>query len=103
MNEITRLNEKMASQGEAQHVLVVDDEEHVGLFIEVVLSSQGYEVTRYIDSKKALSHFVDNPQAFDFVITDQNMPKMSGTELVKNILRIQPDLTIILCVGYSLN
>lgn len=46
---------------ERQHIMVVDDEFHVGLFVEVLLSSRGYEVTRYIDSHEALTQFTEQP------------------------------------------
>lgn len=84
-----------------QHIMVVDDEFHVGLFVEVLLSNKGYEVTRYINSKEALSSFAEQPWLFDLIITDQNMPNMSGTELAKNLLTIRPDIPIILCTGFG--
>ena len=35
------------------------------------------------------------------MITDQTMPGLTGMELAKKILQIQPDTPIILCTGYS--
>lgn len=84
-----------------QHIMIVDDEFHVGLFVEVLLSSRGYEVTRYIDSQEALGRFTVQPWLFDLIITDHNMPKMSGAELAKNMLAIRPDVPVILCTGFD--
>ncbi len=49
----------------------------------------------------ALSAFRGNPNAFDVVITDQIMPRMSGLELAEAIEKMRPDLPIILCTGFS--
>ncbi len=40
-----------------------------------------------------------DPQAFDAVITDMTMPKMTGFKVAKELLLIRPDLPIILCSG----
>lgn len=85
----------------AQHIMVVDDEFHVGLFIEVLLSGKGYTVSHFVDSREALTRFTAQPWLFDLVITDQNMPNMSGIELSKSILTIRPDLPVILCSGFD--
>ena len=44
-----------------------------------------------------------DPHAFDLVITDMIMPKMTGSELAARMLEIRPDLPIILATGYSAN
>ena len=45
--------------------------------------------------------FSENPSQFDLVITDQTMPFMTGEDLGKEIMRIRPDIPVILCTGYS--
>ena len=84
---------------EPHHIMVVDDESHVGLYIEVLLASRGFDVTRCVDSKDALSRFAAQPWLFDLVVTDQNMPKMCGSELAKKLLAIRTNMPIILCTG----
>ena len=54
-----------------------------------------------LDSLEALEHVKSNPNKFDLVITDMEMPGMGGTQLAKKILEIRPDIPIILCSGYS--
>jgi DNA-binding NtrC family response regulator len=41
------------------------------------------------------------PDQFDLVITDQTIPGLTGAELAAQMLQIRPDLSIILCTGYS--
>ncbi len=66
-----------------------------------MLGHLGYKVTIMTNSVEALDLFKARPDDFDLVITDQTMPKMSGTELAKELLKIRPNLPIILCSGYS--
>ena len=42
-----------------------------------------------------------SPGSIDLVITDQTMPNMSGTELATELIKIRPDIPIILCTGFS--
>ena len=92
---------KHKGYNQALNILVVDDEDHVGLFIEVLLNSRGYNITRFSNAQHALEHFETDSQSFDLVITDQNMPIMSGSELSKSLLGVRPDIPIILCTGHS--
>lgn len=53
------------------------------------------------DPEDALAAFSLNPGYFDVVITDMTMPKMTGAKLAEGLIRIRPDLSIILCTGHS--
>jgi len=68
---------------------------------KIILGQLGYKVTISSDSRQALQIFQDQPDQFDLIITDQTMPAMTGAELAARMLRIRPDLPIILCTGYS--
>jgi DNA-binding NtrC family response regulator len=48
-----------------------------------------------------LKIFSAQPYDFDLVITDQTMPSMSGVELATVLLKIRPELPVILATGYS--
>ena len=65
------------------------------------LERLGYRVTATTDPAEALKMFASEPSRFDLVITDQAMPSMSGMLLANKLLKIQPELPIILCTGYS--
>ena len=45
--------------------------------------------------------FENQPNKFDLVLTDQIMPNMTGELLARQILKIRPDIPIILCTGFS--
>ena len=50
---------------------------------------------------EALAEFRTAPHRFDLVITDMTMPGLTGDQLVAKILRIRPDLPVIICTGFS--
>ena len=54
-----------------------------------------------MDSQEALKLFSGNPSQFDLVIADQTMPGMTGEALGKELMRIRPDIPVILCTGFS--
>lgn len=83
------------------HILIVDDEESVAMFLTELLKMSGYQVTMMTSSTEALSLFKKNPQRYDLVITDQTMPDITGGELASTLLQLRPDIPIILCTGYS--
>ena len=82
-------------------ILFVDDEEMLVEWGKAVLERLGYMVAAMTDSTKALNTFSSNPSRFDLVITDQTMPGMTGVQLSKEILKIKPNIPIILCTGHS--
>ena len=84
-----------------ERILVIDDEHMITDIVSRTLKGQGYHVTAETSSINALETFKSNPTTFDMVITDQTMPEMSGAELSAEILKIRPDMPIILCTGYS--
>jgi signal transduction histidine kinase/ActR/RegA family two-component response regulator len=84
-----------------ERILCVDDEELLVRLNTDILEKLGYTVTALNDSTEALNVFLSDPFAFDLVITDQTMPKLSGLRLAREILRIRRDIPIILCTGHS--
>lgn len=91
------------NDGNNKHILIVDDEESIAIFLEELLKSYNYKVTYTTSSKQALEIFKSAPIDFDLIITDQTMPEMTGIEMIKQILQINTDIPIILCSGYSEN
>jgi DNA-binding NtrC family response regulator len=84
-----------------ERILFVDDEQDLVQIAAQMLSHLGYEVTTSLSSNEALELFRVNPERFDLVITDMTMPNMTGDKLGKNLMKIRPDIPIILCTGFS--
>ena len=87
--------------GGNEDILIVDDEEIIIQFSDEILKGLGYKVTTAKDGVEALDIFRQHPDKFKLLVTDMTMPKMVGTELAHEILKIRPKLPIILCTGHS--
>ncbi|HWU40262.1 MAG TPA: ATP-binding protein, partial [Candidatus Acidoferrum sp.] len=88
-------------RGQNEHILLVDDESSLVRLWTTMLEHLGYQVTPYSNSLQALESFRAAPQSFDLVISDQTMPQLTGEGLAREILRLRPNLPIILCTGFS--
>ena len=84
-----------------ERILFVDDESSMVEFNKQRLERLGYSVETRTDPVAALALFASDADAFDLVITDMTMPHMTGDALAGELLKIRPDLPIILCTGYS--
>ena len=75
-------------------ILVVDDEEIVLVALRDTLAREGYQVFTAANAIEALKLLKD--QAFSVVITDQQMPMLTGLEFLAQVKQLQPDTTRIL-------
>jgi CheY-like chemotaxis protein len=82
-------------------VLVVDDEKSVGAFMRDLLESWGLDVTIASEAAQAVALFARDPQRFDLVITDQAMPRMTGTQLAREFAAQRPDMPVILYTAFN--
>jgi signal transduction histidine kinase/CheY-like chemotaxis protein len=87
--------------GGKESILFVDDELAIVNMNKQALSKLGYKVASFSCSLEALKAIKTNPDEFDLVITDMTMPDLTGEQLAEEIIKINPDLPIILCTGYS--
>jgi CheY-like chemotaxis protein len=84
-----------------ERILLVDDEYPIVNMAGLILERLGYTVTSRTSSIEALKLFRSKPTDFDLVLTDMTMPNMTGAELASEIMRIRPDVPVVLCTGYS--
>jgi nitrogen-specific signal transduction histidine kinase/ActR/RegA family two-component response regulator len=84
-----------------EHILFVDDEETIVKYNKSVLEKLGYTVTTETSSARALELFQAAPDDFDLVLSDMTMPHLTGDRLAVEMLKIRPDIPIIICTGFS--
>ena len=89
--------------GGSEHILLIDDEQSIVEVERLFLEKLGYRVSTATGSEAGLEMLSRKPDAFDLVITDMTMPKMNGDKLSAEILKIRPDLPIIMSTGYNAN
>jgi two-component system cell cycle sensor histidine kinase/response regulator CckA len=82
-------------------VLLVDDEPAVSEFMQDLLQDWGMVVEVQNSSVDACTSFSEDPDHYDLVILDQTMPRMTGMEVAEQLLKLRPDLPVLLYTGYS--
>lgn len=82
-------------------IMIVDDEPAVATLLEESLKQVNANTVVFTNSVEALAHFSEQPDDYDFVITDQSMPSLTGVALSKKMLALDPEVKIILCTGFS--
>jgi signal transduction histidine kinase/ActR/RegA family two-component response regulator len=85
----------------SEHLLIVDDEAVLAGMWQQHLELLGYRVTACTSSQAAIQNFKSQPEAFDLVLTDMNMPNITGNKLSRMLMEIRPDIPIILSTGYD--
>ena len=88
-----------AIQGGRERILFVDDESTLTEVFKIQLTDLGYAVSTFNDPLEALDHFGKHPDAYDLVITDMTMPHMTGVDFAGELIRIRPDIPVILSTG----
>ena len=82
-------------------VMVVDDEPSVARFLRELLEGWGMDVTVAPDGRSAAEAFEPTAAAYDLVIADRTMPRMTGIELARHLATLEPPVPVILCTGYA--
>ena len=90
-----------APRGNCQKVLIVDDEAPLVTLATETLAELGYIPSGFTSSTAALAAFCADPARFDAVITDERMPGMSGSALIREIRKVRPTIPILLVSGYA--
>jgi DNA-binding NtrC family response regulator len=81
------------------NILVVDDELTSIAILKKVLTDDGHNVTTVSEPQSAIEQ--THQYKFDIMLTDFNMPNMNGIELTQEVLKIEPDLIVILITAFA--
>ncbi len=82
-------------------VLVADDEESVCAVGRQMLERMGFQALTAPDGREALKLFREHSDAITCVLLDLTMPHMDGEETFRELRRICPGITVVLCSGYN--
>ncbi len=82
-----------------EKILLVDDEQTFADVLSERLQARGLEVVTAADGVEAVQRA--KQERFDVVVLDMLMPGMSGLETLKNLLRADPNLKIVLLTGHA--
>ncbi len=95
----TILHQEGAATGGGEKILFVDDDESLAVMGAELLGEFGYRVTAVTSASEAMKYLQQQEHGFDCLITDEQMPSTSGTQLAAIVHAMLPDLPIILCTG----
>ncbi len=82
-------------------VLVVEDEPALAHVLCEMLELSGYDVECHTSSMDAREALLNAPTDYSVLVSDQNMPQLSGLELAALAKRVNPRLPVIICTGFS--
>lgn len=86
--------------GKGCRLLYIDDDEGLVYLASRQLQRRGYEVTAFADARVAIERLRSDPSAFDIVVTDYNMPYVSGLDVARAVRIIRPDLPVAIVSGF---
>ena len=84
-----------------KRILVADDEKVLRFVAVAMLETAGYEVVEVEDGQEAVDAFRADPNGFDCVLLDLNMPKLDGEEVFSQLQEIRSDVRVILNSGFT--
>jgi len=83
------------------HIMLVDDHDAVRATTRALLEELGHNVVDAENVVDALALFKDDPDRTELIVTDYAMPKLSGTELIRRVREVRPNLPAIIVTGYA--
>ena len=98
--QLSEEEESALPRGDGQRVLIVDDEEPLVQVATRALVDLGYAPIGFTSSAAALEAFRADPERFDALITDERMPEMSGSALIREVRSTRSSMPVVLMTGY---
>ncbi|MBI3376561.1 MAG: PAS domain S-box protein [Betaproteobacteria bacterium] len=86
--------------GGGRHILHLDDDESLVFLVKRLLERRGHRVSSHTDQRAALDALRAHPAGFDLVVTDYNMPGMSGLDVAREVRAIRADLPVAVASGF---
>lgn len=87
-------------RNERRHILYLDDDKALVSLMKRLLERRGYRVSSFDRQEEALAALRAAPDAFDVVVTDYNMPGMSGLDVARAVRTIRADLPVAVASGF---
>jgi two-component system cell cycle sensor histidine kinase/response regulator CckA len=85
---------------EGKHILYLDDDQDLVFIVSRLLEGKGLRVTGFSEQQAALAALRSAPGAFDLVVSDFNMPGMSGLDVAREVRSIRSDFPVVIMSGY---
>lgn len=80
-------------------ILVVDDDKSIRSLLSIMLKREGYDISETGKGEEAIE--LIRKGGFDLIIIDIKMPRISGQEVLKEAMAVDPDLPVIMITAHS--
>jgi len=84
----------------ARHILYIDDDESLVFLVKRLMERRGCRISGFTDQREGLDALRADPASFDLVVTDYNMPGMSGLDVAREVRAIRADLPVAIASGF---
>jgi len=88
-------------EGGKETILVVDDEASIRNLTEISLKKYGYSILTAANGQEGLDVYIAHNDSVDLIILDLTMPVMSGKTFIDRLMKINPDIKIIISSGHG--
>lgn len=93
--------EPQFQKGNGEMVLIVDDEESLRRLTQQTLDAFGYRTRVAMDGEQAIAIFSKHCNEINLVLTDMMMPGMDGSQLIRRLMEIDPEVCVVATSGIS--
>jgi CheY-like chemotaxis protein len=100
---LSSVSSVLSSPPSTRKFLVVDDEADLLAAADLVLKAWGHKTECFTDPIKALEAFRAAPNDYAVALLDIRMPRMTGTELAKELVKIRRNLPIVFMSAFELS
>ncbi len=83
----------------SQNILIIDDERNIRRTLDMILSGEGYQVFTCASAQAGLD--VIKKERIHLVLLDIVMPETNGLDLLPKLLKVRPDLAVIMISGHG--
>ena len=86
--------------GGKETILLIEDEDALRHLLASVLQAKGYTVLAAPDGEQGLRMFTENKSGIQLVLSDFGLPRLSGADAVKEMMKMRPGLKCVIASGY---
>jgi DNA-binding response OmpR family regulator len=87
----------------AASILFVDDEPSIRELMKMFLEIEGFDVITASDGQHGLDRYAENREKVQVVVTDLDMPAMNGSDMIRHIFEMKPEMKVIVASGQDLD
>jgi PAS domain S-box-containing protein len=92
---------RLPIHGRGEQILVIEDDERIRTVLEIMLSTRGYRVTLAADGFAGVAQLHEHPEDFALVLTDMNMPGLTGADVVRAVKAMRSAPKVIVLSGLA--